>query len=477
MWNDAQWMLIAEALEGQAEIPGKLHNPVILEMFRVSGQDFETDETAWCMAAVNSCFLCSGWVGTNSALASSAMELGRELSEPVPGCLVVFHPLAAGASGHVGFYLSSSGDTIKVLGGNQGNAFKQSSFPKNKVRSYRWPTVRTAIPQTTLPTLYTLGVDTGEQKPIVLPPKQDNFLRCHEQGHVAQWEGGYSDDVYDKGKQTKYGITIGTLSDYNGRPASVDEVKALTYGKALEIFRKNYWTPVRGDELPIALALLTYNTRVMSGPKDGERFLQKALNKFGASLDVDGEIGPLTLQAAWDTKDVAAVVADYHAQNLAYLKTLDSWAHFGKGWKNRLDDLKSIATKWAKESPMPTTTSTDDALKQILEAIKGQQAAAPPKQPTFFERLFGMFSTPSNAAIAAAGAGAVATPMLQKADLIGSIFQTAGGSGWATLIGTLAGMGLFGRFSTFVSIAAQAVDELKKLRQVQETKPKEDSTL
>src|SRR5947207_1289029 len=70
----APWMLVAQTLQGEAEIAGKAANPRIIEMFRVAGVPddplFRSDETAWCAAFANACLRCAGYQGTQSALAS-----------------------------------------------------------------------------------------------------------------------------------------------------------------------------------------------------------------------------------------------------------------------------------------------------------------------------------------------------------------------------------------------------------------------
>jgi len=88
----APWMIVAKALEGEAEMAGKAANPRILEMFRVAGLPddpaFRSDETAWCAAFANSCLRCGGYQGTQSALASSfaGSTRCRTRSRTPPSC-------------------------------------------------------------------------------------------------------------------------------------------------------------------------------------------------------------------------------------------------------------------------------------------------------------------------------------------------------------------------------------------------------
>lgn len=180
-------------------------------------------------------------------------------------------------------------------------------------------------------------------------PNEDKFGRVHAE--IAKWEGGYSNDPGDSGGPTKYGITQRALGEWRGRAVSAAEVKALAYDEALQIFRARYWQPLRCDDMPIAVALMTYNAGVNSGIRRGARFLQECLNKRGAALAADGEVGPLTLAAAAKA-DMHQLVADYAAHYEAFYHSLDGFARFGKGWLNRLKDITATAQAWADE-PAP----------------------------------------------------------------------------------------------------------------------------
>src|SRR5436190_782558 len=53
-----------------------------------------------------------------------------------------------------------------------------------------------------------------------------NFEACI--GFTLQFEGGFVNDPDDPGGAINLGVTVGTLSEVLGRPATVAEVKALT---------------------------------------------------------------------------------------------------------------------------------------------------------------------------------------------------------------------------------------------------------
>jgi lysozyme family protein len=101
---------------------------------------------------------------------------------------------------------------------------------------------------------------------------------------------------------------------------------------ARAIYRRGYWDPVRGDELPPAIALLVFDAAVNSGPSRAIRWLQTALK-----VKIDGAIGPITICAAQQCAGQgAAVLAEYQAQRLVFMAGLPTWRTFGLGWTRRV---------------------------------------------------------------------------------------------------------------------------------------------
>jgi lysozyme family protein len=159
---------------------------------------------------------------------------------------------------------------------------------------------------------------------------------------IEKWEGGFSNDPRDPGGATNMGITQETLARWRGRPVTVDDVRALTRDEARQIFREFYWKPLRGDELPLPIAQLAYNTAVLSGLDRAVRVLQTALNRQGKPAAIDGEIGTRTIAHAM-TADRRRLVDDYAEIYEAYLRGLPAFATFGRGWLNRLAEVRDTA--------------------------------------------------------------------------------------------------------------------------------------
>jgi uncharacterized protein (TIGR02594 family) len=181
---DAPWMLIARNLMDETEMPGGMANPRILEMFKVAGHpEIKSDETAWCAAFVGACLRLSGFEATNSLLARSYADFGRELTTPEAGCIVYLRPVhGIVGSGHVGFFMGREGSSIVMLGGNQSDQVKVSRFPVAALGSYRFPTVTAQLPQSSLPNILALSPAAapphlkGEAALPVLAERADSVL-------------------------------------------------------------------------------------------------------------------------------------------------------------------------------------------------------------------------------------------------------------------------------------------------------------
>jgi len=135
------WMDVARKYLGQREIKGNKHNPLILQWWTYIRAPFTDDETPWCAGFLGGVLEECGIKSTRSAAAQSYLKWGQPLSAPAEGCIVVFWRGSPDSkSGHVGFVTGKNhkGDLL-VLGGNQGDAVTIKSFPRWRVKGYRWP--------------------------------------------------------------------------------------------------------------------------------------------------------------------------------------------------------------------------------------------------------------------------------------------------------------------------------------------------
>jgi uncharacterized protein (TIGR02594 family) len=143
---DPPWLTIAleERQKGVKELPDPAENPRIVEYLRTTTLVSATsDETDWCSAFVNWCFEQCGVKGTGSLAAKSWLGFGDGIAVPRRGCVVVFDRPPEPVNGHVAFYIGevpgNHGGSIAVLGGNQGDAITIATYPRKRLRGFRWP--------------------------------------------------------------------------------------------------------------------------------------------------------------------------------------------------------------------------------------------------------------------------------------------------------------------------------------------------
>lgn len=146
IFSKAPWMAVAMKEIGHHEVPGAGHNPRIITYHATTTLSAKTDETPWCSSFVNWCLQQVGITGTNSAAAASWLSWGQA-SAHIPGAItVIYYSRAANSSfsasgNHVGFLARETTTHYKLLGGNQRDQVKISSYPKKswKLRGCRLP--------------------------------------------------------------------------------------------------------------------------------------------------------------------------------------------------------------------------------------------------------------------------------------------------------------------------------------------------
>ena len=161
--------------------------------------------------------------------------------------------------------------------------------------------------------------------------------------HVLKHEGGWADHPRDPGGATMKGVTLATYSDWLGRQATKDELRAISDEHLRTIYKARFWDAVGGDELPSGVDYVVFDMAVNSGPGRAARMLQAAV---GATPD--GSIGPKTL-AAVQAQDPAALIAAFQRSRQNFLEALPTFDAFGKGWTRRVTEAGEIGLKLAEE--------------------------------------------------------------------------------------------------------------------------------
>lgn len=171
----------------------------------------------------------------------------------------------------------------------------------------------------------------------------DNFQTAF--AFTVGQEGGYTNNPNDPGNWTGGACGIGQCNGTNfGISAAAYpnlDIANLTENEAQLIYRQSYWTPIQGDKLPLALAMVGFDAAVNSGVGQSVQWLQTACNIVtGSALAIDGGLGPLTL-AALLAGDPRLIAREALVQRLMFLTGLPTWPNFGLGWSRRVMALSA----------------------------------------------------------------------------------------------------------------------------------------
>ena len=124
---------------------------------------------------------------------------------------------------------------------------------------------------------------------------------------VVKIEAGYTANPSDPGNWTGgvvgHGLLRGTKYGISAASYPNVDIANLTEAQAETIYYSDYWTPMKGDSLPPAIALIVFDGAVNQGLGTSIKCLQAALN-----LVQDGDLGPVSMGT------IATFVTHYGAQ-------------------------------------------------------------------------------------------------------------------------------------------------------------------
>jgi len=155
---------------------------------------------------------------------------------------------------------------------------------------------------------------------------------------MLESEGGFSNHRSDPGGMTNLGVTKATWENWVGRESDEAEMRGLTPEKIEPLYKKKYWDAVRSDELPVGLDYLLFDFAVNAGAGRAIKTLQTAVG-----VTPDGGFGPMTM-AAVQAVDPVELIERFSQAKEDFYRSLTTFSTFGKGWLNRVADVKQHAT-------------------------------------------------------------------------------------------------------------------------------------
>lgn len=141
------------------------------------------------------------------------------------------------------------------------------------------------------------------------------------------YEGGLINDPNDPGGLTNFGISQRSYPSL--------DIKNLTIEDAKAIYERDFWKAACCDQLPENIGIAVFDTAVNQGVGVAVRLLQLAVG-----VDVDGNVGPKTIGAAFRAGDNGAWMFLIH-RGKQYMKTkgIEVW---GNNWGQRLVELANF---------------------------------------------------------------------------------------------------------------------------------------
>lgn len=158
---------------------------------------------------------------------------------------------------------------------------------------------------------------------------------------ILKHEGGFVNHPRDPGGMTNLGVTKRVWEEWTGKPASEQEMRSLTPEKVAPLYKKRYWDKVKGDELPIGLALHVFDFGVNAGTSRAIKTLQRMVGTFP-----DGLLGPLTRRAVRkyvETNGAERAIRQYEGMRESYYRSLRIFDAFGRGWLRRNREVTKSA--------------------------------------------------------------------------------------------------------------------------------------
>jgi len=160
---------------------------------------------------------------------------------------------------------------------------------------------------------------------------------------LLEHEGGYVNNVHDKGGMTNLGVTKKVYDKWIDRESTEQEMRDLTPDDVAPIYKKNYWDRVKGDSLPSGLDWACFDWAVNSGSGRPAKAVQRAVG-----AEPDGAIGPQTLGLIME-KDPEFIIDYVYIVRKAFYEGLDDYKHFGRGWSRRNKETLKQALSMVEE--------------------------------------------------------------------------------------------------------------------------------
>jgi lysozyme family protein len=195
---------------------------------------------------------------------------------------------------------------------------------------------------------------------------------------VLVHEGGYVNHPADPGGPTNQGVTQRVYDGYRkGKGLATRSVKNITAEEVHDVYDRQYWDAVKGDQLPDGVDYVVFDGAVNSGPGRSIMWLQQALRPIYKG-PIDGVMGMGTIAALKAVNDNDALIDRICDARMNFLRHLGTFKTFGRGWTARVAEVRSIGKAWATgEVPQDASFVAGGQAKAVVEDAKVAPSTAP----------------------------------------------------------------------------------------------------
>jgi lysozyme family protein len=170
-------------------------------------------------------------------------------------------------------------------------------------------------------------------------PMEESFNQAF--AYTVGNEGKYTNDRFDSGGPTNWGITQADYAQFKGRSVSIQEVKDMPLEDARQIYYRRYWLPLSLSQISHnGVAICMFDIGVVRGIGVPPIYAQQI-----CGVTVDGHIGPITL-AAINAMEPSSFITAFAAKTrngfLGIVARRPTQLKFIKGWLRRAARLLTL---------------------------------------------------------------------------------------------------------------------------------------
>lgn len=161
---------------------------------------------------------------------------------------------------------------------------------------------------------------------------------------INRYEGLYGWDRHDPGGPTKYGVTCYDLAEHrHQRMDSMEHwaplVRAMSLSEAEDIYAQKYASGVRFDDLPSGVDCVVLDYAINSGISRAARVACTLAGSPGEVITTK-VVGLINMM---DQRTFINKMCDERLKFMHAIRGGAAWAQFGRGWGNRVLDLRNYS--------------------------------------------------------------------------------------------------------------------------------------